>query len=65
MEHKRFKLTTKYKLLKRKNAHKHVFTIERNDLLVLDALMHDGSYQKYRHHSMVNSIIRIDKTNKM
>jgi len=51
MEHKRFKLTTKYKLLKRKNAHKHVFTVERNDLLVLDALMHDGSYQKYRHHS--------------
>ena len=28
-----------------------VFTIEKNDLFVLDALMHDGSQQKYSHTS--------------
>jgi hypothetical protein len=29
---------------------KKVFVISRNDLLILDALMHDGSQQKYSHH---------------
>jgi len=27
-----------------------LFTVEKNDLFVLDALMHDGSQQKYAHH---------------
>lgn len=28
-----------------------VFVIEKNDLYILDALMHDGSQQKYAHHN--------------
>ena len=40
------KIFNKYKFV----GQKKVFVIERNDLLILDALMHDGSQQKYRHH---------------
>jgi hypothetical protein len=31
-------------------AKKKIFTVEKNDLFILDALMHDGSQQKYQHH---------------
>jgi hypothetical protein len=51
MDHKKHVLKTKYRIIKRNNKKTHVFTITRNDLLILDALMHDGSYKKYRHHS--------------
>ena len=29
---------------------KKIFTVEKNDLFILDALMHDGGQQKYAHH---------------
>jgi hypothetical protein len=41
-----YKIKPKYKSVGKTK----VFTVEKNDLFVLDALMHDGSQQKYQHH---------------
>ena len=40
------KIHSKYKYV----GNTKVFTIEKNDLFILDALMHDGSQQKYSHN---------------
>ena len=46
MSKKQNKITPKYRYVGKTK----VFTIEKNDLFVLDALMHDGGQQKYSHN---------------
>lgn len=41
---------SKYKIV----AKTQIFTVEKNDLFILDALMHDGSQQKYAHSTGSN-----------
>ena len=40
------KIHTKYRYVGKTK----IFTVEKNDLFILDALMHDGSQLKYSHH---------------
>jgi len=52
MSKKFHKIVSKYKYVGKTK----LFTVEKNDLFVLDALMHDGSQQKYQHHNSYNNL---------